>query len=486
MSQGIFENLEGKDPYIRIVLYLNTKQYHVSLHVLILKSFLPDGRNEFEMTNHKDGDRRNPKLFNQEPSNSSLNPIHAQRVLGKNRFVEVKRILISNDNNEKEEVTYACIADAWRENNLNHTTLCRYINEGKEVSINGKLYLFTRENPIQERQYLDITWEQFQQEFKEIKGIITIQQPDGNLCYPEYEGYYISRLTGMIVTIEGNKFAILQSYLNSQGYSKVILYGTKNSKGYHNFYVSRLVLFVFSKYNCVIENGKIIPYWLLVADHIDHEITNNSESNLQWITQQQNRIRSIEYNRIRVSNSYYKTSTVLPACKVLSYFCGLSEETHIYAAINNKTIFWGNKIEYITKEEYDQEKANNTSMYLFSDERSKMVKQYDLHTRKLIQTFDAQDNASLSLRLDRTTFGKAVKYKCAEQTPQVYWDYDSNIDYSDSNNVETHLTFYEMIYHESFWKIINGTFNIIDLKLIKEEIGKIERYYIKMRENPLE
>ncbi len=486
MSLGNFERIEENDSYVNIGLTLNQKEHHISLHKLILKSFLPDGYNEFTHTNHKDGKKRNMILLNLEPSDKNLNPIHSQRVLGKNNFVEIKSILISNDNNEQEEILYECIRDAAAVNDLNITTLVRYIDEETQVQINGKWYKFTRETSKREREYLNITYQQFYEEFMEIKGIITVRQKNGNLLYFESKSYFISRFTSIVVTIEGNKLAIIKSLLNNHGYPTIILYGEGDPKGYHRFLVSRLVLFVFGKNNYVVEHGKRIDYWDLYADHIDHIITNNSSINLQWITAEFNRIRSVKYKPIRITNNCSKTVTVLPASKVLSELCGYKRPQDIRNVAKNKGIFWGSKIEYITLEEYHREKVNNTLIILFS-ESANTIEKYDIQTKKLIKTFDSSKDAASNIGLNySSSFCKGEVSIFDKENDKDYYYYYIDLDNDDGYYIETPLKYNEATYHNFLWNIIYGKIKVIDLNKINEKCDDIEHYYVKMSKTYLD
>lgn len=474
LSTGNSERIKEQDLYIQVTL-LGDK---ISLHKIVLKSFLPDGFNDFEITNHINGIKQHPRLLNLEPSDRSHNTIHSQENLG--NYVQTKRIHFAIDGSIDEEIVYSNVANAEKANGLKDKSLHYYINNNKQIQINGKVYLFTRDKPIRKRQLLEeMTDEEFNEEFKEIKEPIIMKELDGNLIQIQYEGYYISKYNGTVVTINQNKKEIVKTFIHN-GYLSVKLTGKNDPKKFHVIKISRLVLFVFGEKNYIEENGVKIYYWDLVADHINHDITDNCIDNLQWITRQYNTIRSMEFTPIKIINNLYKTSTVLPSSKILAIFCGLKTAHDIFMHARGKgrqENYLGNNIEYITKEQYHQEKINNNPIILFS-EFSSVVEKYNKETKQLIQIYDSIRQAGRSIGKEHF-IQNIIRTKSEKENAKNYiYNHKGRL-------FNTHLKYYEIIYDDYFWRIIRGSIKIFDEQEINEACVQFEKDYVKMSEEYL-
>lgn len=373
LKLGNKETMEKEDQYIRLGLYEKGEHDLVPLHVLILKSFLPENCHEFTIGNHKNGDKRDPKLANMEPSDSSHNNIHSQTVLGNNNFVKIYRTLVNvkvnddDDNSDEDEieddaeddiVCYNSVAEASRANNINDDTLLYSIKKNIQRNINGKLYVFSRDQPVREREVFHLT-EENRHDFKEI-GQLKRYNKSRILLTPNFLGYYISKKDGTIITYNKykNRYEVLQPR-----YNKGYYYAHLRIKGkLHIIPIHRLVLIVHGSCPYVIYEGKQIWYWDLYADHIDNVKLNNSVMNLQWLTIKQNTEKSKTFKAYRLT--YNGISTVIPSAYGLAQYGGFHfKKLQDGARINKK--FLGNDAVEITSEEYEAEKKNNQFTLLF-------------------------------------------------------------------------------------------------------------------------
>jgi hypothetical protein len=106
-----------------------------------------------------------------------------------------------------------------------------------------------------------------------------------------FPGYYITK-KGIIYSYRNNKGGIgkikrvIEGYLNSKGYKRVILY--QNSKRFQ-FQISRLVAITY------IPNPQNLP----VVMHIDNNPLNNYYRNLKWGTQSENITQCSKEGRIK-------------------------------------------------------------------------------------------------------------------------------------------------------------------------------------------
>lgn len=453
--------------YIQIELVFNGKTFsNIYMHILILKSFLPDGYNSFEITNHVNGDKLNICLINLEPSDSSDNVIKSQRVLGNNNFVEVRRILINEDDNTEEEITiYDTITEAAIDNKITLTSLCEYIKIGKKIYIDGNFYLFTRQEPIHKRELLrDMTEEEFNKEFKQI-GEIIIKKKNGTIIKLNLNKYFISNV-GVVVSLTGNKKEIMQPIINC-GYLQVSLsYLTKA----YPLRISRLVLLTYNENKYIELNGEKIYYWELVADHIDHNILNNSINNLQWLTYRGNSIRSQIFKCIKITSLFYQTTTVLPAARILATLYNTNVEFNIQKAAITGNIFLGNKIEYITIKDYHDEKINNNPLIMFT-EKKYTVKKYDIQTQKLIQTY-----VSVKDTCRNNNFGISIFNNLISKATSIDYLHDYN-----GTLIKTPLKCKYITYSSYLWLIIFGAIELFDKNIIQEKCDDFEKTYVKMR-----
>ncbi len=137
----------------------------------------------------------------------------------------------------------------------------------------------------------------------------------------------------------------------------------------------------------------------------------------------------------------------------------------------------GNKIEYISKQEYHDQKINNDQIILFPED-SYMVQKCDINTKTIIETFDSMEDANFNIGYkSRSSFGRIVNQLTENQSLQDYIHSHKNF------LIPTHLKYHELIFREFFWKVIYGRIKIFEKDTIKRNCDKLEHDYIKMSED---
>jgi len=143
-----------------------------------------------------------------------------------------------------------------------------------------------------------------------------------------YEGYYqisnfgrVRSLDREVVSKNGNlkklKGSIKKIQIDNQGYYHACLYKNSKSKTYK---IHSLVAMAFLNH---IPNG-----YVKIIDHIDGNKLNNNLSNLQIITQRQNKIKSI--NKKQTTSKYIGV-----------WWCKLNKKWISHIKINNKPVYLG-------------------------------------------------------------------------------------------------------------------------------------------------
>ena len=315
--------------------------------------------------------------------------------------------------------------------------------------INGKIYLFSRLESIKRREKFELTPENIIH-FKEIKQITWYK--DNILTTLDFSGYFISEEDATIITYNSskNQAEVLQCNI-IDGYYHARL--SKNGNCY-SFKLSRLVLIAHHKYPFIIYKGKQVYYWDTVADHINEDKLNDSYSNLQWLPQKENVIKSITCKAIKLSRN--DMSIVLPSAESLATFCS-SDVNHIRDAAYNKLKFFENDIEYITDEEYQDKKIFNTSILLFK-QRTYTVEKYS-DKNIFIKKYNSVDDATGDEGCLSSNFSK----KLGKSVSSLY------IHNYKGKNIVTPFQYKEMIFRGFIWKVICGTIITIE----KEDLQQI-------------
>lgn len=444
MKTGNIERMEKEDLYPHIMLSVNKKRCPNSLHVLVMESFLPPECPRFEITNHRDGYKRNPALWNLEPSDASHNCIHSQKLLKNNNYVTVYRTLYNeivnfNDNND-EVISYNTIKEAADANNLAMSTLKYNIDNNNPILINGKKYIFSRDQQKYEQEFIEISPEEMLN-FKEIGEIICYK--NNILETYNFNDYSISKIDGKIIKKDNKmRYKLIKPSIN-HGYYTISLTVNKVS---HKFRINRLVLIVHGTTKFIIHEGKQIFYWDLIADHIDEQKLNNNINNLRWVNASQNCIHSITYKPIKLT--YNGISTVLPSVQKLSDI-SKRDVNNIRGDIGRKKKFFGNDIEYITEQEYINMKDKNRVLFLFK-EIPYCVYKYDKNI--FVEKFDSLDDAGKNVGVTRSPLSQ----KLTKIDPIQY------IHNYNGENIVTPLNYKILDYKQYKWVVLFGTMIIID------------------------
>jgi hypothetical protein len=112
--------------------------------------------------------------------------------------------------------------------------------------------------------------------------------------YPNYE---VSNLGNVRRILKSGKTRQLKAVDNGNGYMRLNLY---NNRVQSKHYIHRLVA------NAFISNSKNLPE----VHHIDHDKTNNTVTNLAWVTSEENNSHKVVHyrklnnrNKVRVVNA---------------------------------------------------------------------------------------------------------------------------------------------------------------------------------------
>lgn len=265
---------KSKKGYHSVGLYKNNKCTKFFVHRLVAEMFIPKVIGK-DIVNHKDGDKTNNHISNLEWVDASENRIHAVEVL--NVSIDQKGTKIKSSKLDDEFVEYLLTTFLKNKSIDEVKKLCK-----EKGMVDGSYCKILKNQswkhiiPEKRADILTIYTNNTKSRV-ETSRILKIYEPPKNGSvwkrFSGFSGKYFISDKGEVFS--GVKNKICAQTTNDEGYKIITLRDVGTQK---TFKVHRLVA------ECFLENPEDKPY----VNHINCVRSDNTVSNLEWVTQEEN------------------------------------------------------------------------------------------------------------------------------------------------------------------------------------------------------